>query len=182
MNTITSISRTAFRRAFPLPFNVRSLDPFECASLKLDPRVSWWQLLSPFEFNSAVWGSILVPVDFITDFASVPTILQSIFQGDEPILLRPSAPHDWLFRPDAKGQRGWLPDRSHQLTLRQCNEVLREAMSDCGASAVECDTVFTAVQLANIGIRDQFAPPSAMEIMADKSISAMHYRTPFSLP
>jgi len=104
-----------------------------------------------------VWGPINIPKDFYTDFASVPPILHSLIDDDSPIILFPSAPHDFLFtQRDEDGTRGWI-SKTKQLTLTQVNEVLKEAMSFCGADDVTRELVFNAVEFANEGIRDQFA-------------------------
>ena len=163
-----------YRTAFPLPFQVSALDPFEAEFQDIDQSISWWRFLSPFAFVSVVWGRIEIPKGFYTDFASVPLHLQSIFQNDAPILLRPSAAHDYLFRPDRNGARGWLPDRSKQLTLREANEVLREAMKVCGADQWTCNLVFETVQLANLGIINEFAPPTIGELQANADLRASH--------
>ena len=101
--------------------------------------------------------------------SSIPRRLASVFaQGkwknafhaiddDSPIILFPSAPHDFLFtKRDEDGTRGWI-SKKKQLTLTQVNEVLKEAMSFCGANFVTRELVFYAVELANEGIRDEFA-------------------------
>jgi len=88
----------------------------------------------------------------------VPPQLHSIIDDDSPIILFPSAPHDFLFtkRP-SDGTRGWLPS-GKQLTLTEVNHVLTEAMSFCGANMLTRNVVLAAVELANESIRHEFAP------------------------
>jgi len=72
--------------------------------------------------------------------------------------LFPSAPHDFLFtKRKSDGTHGWLPNGKH-LTLTEVNRVLTEAMSFCGADLLTRELVFSAVELANQGIRHKFAP------------------------
>ena len=117
---------------------------------------SYWQFLKKFRYVSPTWGTIEVPKDFYTDFASVPPQLHSIIDDDSPLILLPSAPHDFLFtkRP-SDGTRGWIGNK--QLTLTEVNHVLTEAMSFCGADIFLRNVVLAAVELANQGIRDEFA-------------------------
>src|SRR5437764_13877839 len=76
-----------------------------------------------------------------TDLASVPPKLHSVMDDDSPIMLYPSAPHDFLFEVrKPHGTRGWLrPDK--QLTLTEVNHVLAEAIQICGAGALVRDLV-----------------------------------------
>jgi len=84
--------------------------------------------------------------------------LQSIITNDAPIILYPSAPHDFLFtKRDSDGTRGWI-NNTTELSLTQVNKVLTEAMAICGANQLTRDMVFNAVELANEPIRGEFAP------------------------
>jgi hypothetical protein len=118
---------------------------------------SYWQFLAKFQYVSLEWGTIQIPKGFYTDFASVPPQLHSIIDDDSPIILFPSAPHDFLFtKRKSDGTRGWI-SKTKQLTLTEVNRVLTEAMSFCGANFLTRELVFNAVELANEGIRDEFA-------------------------
>lgn len=166
-----NVSESDFSRHFPRVFKVRSLNPFEALKLGLSTSITYWEYLEPFEYISDKWGSILVPAGFITDFASVPPALHSIYDNDSPILLYPSAPHDLIFthaenrtdlpfKPTNGRSRGWLHD-GRQLTLQQANEVLVEAMFYCGADSIARGQVFGAVQVANLLFADEFGDTPA---------------------
>lgn len=155
-----NVAESDFLKHFPRTFKVRSLNPFEALKLGLSTEITYWEYLEPFEYISDKWGSILVPAGFITDFASVPPSLLSVYDDDSPILLYPSAPHDLIFThaenrtdlpftPGDGRSRGWLLD-GRQLTLQQANEVLVEAMFYCGADSIARGQVFGAVQVANL--------------------------------
>jgi hypothetical protein len=152
-----SVPETEFKKRFPLPFQVQAVTIYEAARQGWVTDRSYWQFLTPFQYVSPKWGPIDIPKDFYTDFASVPPNLHSIIDDDSPIILFPSAPHDFLFtKRDEDGTRGWI-SKTKQLTLTEVNRVLTEAMSFCGANLFTRELVFNAVELANEGIRDEFA-------------------------
>jgi len=153
-----SVSETEFKKRLPSPFRVRAVTIYEAAKQGWPTDRSYWQFLAPFQYVSPKWGPIDIPKGFYTDFASVPPSLHSIIDDDSPIILFPSAPHDFLFtKRDEDGTRGWI-SKTKQLTLTEVNRVLTEAMSFCGANFLTRELVFNAVELANEGIRHEFAP------------------------
>jgi len=152
-----SVPETEFKKRFPLPYQVQAVTIYEASRQGWAIDRSYWQFLAPFQYVSPTWGPINIPMDFYTDFASVPPSLHSIIDDDSPIILFPSAPHDFLFtKRDEDGTRGWI-SKTKQLTLTEVNRVLTEAMSFCGANLLTRELVFNAVELANQGIRDEFA-------------------------
>ena len=153
-----SVPEAEFLKYFPLPFNVQAVNIYDAAKNGWVTDRTYWQFLDSFQYVSPKWGAIEIPKGFYTDFASVPPKLHSVIDDDSPIILYPSAPHDFLFtKRKADGTRGWLPN-GKQLTLTEVNHVLTEAMSFCGANAFTQDLVFAAVELANDHIRGEFAP------------------------
>jgi len=153
-----SVPETEFKKRFPLSYRVEAVTIYEAARQGWATDRSYWQFLAPFQYVSPKWGPIDIPKGFYTDFASVPQKLHSIIDDDSPIILFPSAPHDFLFtkRP-SDGTRGWLPS-GKQLTLTEVNHVLTEAMSFCGADMLTRNVVLAAVEFANESIRHEFAP------------------------
>ncbi len=152
-----SVSETEFKKRFPSPYRVGAVTIYEAARQGWPTDRSYWQFLARFQYVSPKWGPINIPKGFYTDFASVPPSLHSIIDDDSPIMLFPSAPHDFLFtKRDEDGTRGWI-SKTKQLTLTEVNRVLTEAMSFCGANFLTRELVFNAVELANDGIRDEFA-------------------------
>ena len=152
-----SVSEAEFKKRFPSPYRVRAVTIYEAARQGWATDRSYWQFLVRFRYVSPEWGPINIPKGFYTDFASVPPGLHSIIDDDSPIILFPSAPHDFLFtKRESDGTRGWLPN-GRQLSLTEVNRVLTEAMSSCGANLFTRELVFNAVELANQGIRDEFA-------------------------
>jgi hypothetical protein len=153
------VSEAVFLANFPLPYKVQAVTIYEAQRQGWPTDRSYWQFLDPFRYVSAKWGPINIPAGFYTDFASVPPSIHSIVDDDSPIILFPSAPHDFLFtkRTDKNNTRGWINDRQ-QLTLTQVNHVLTEAMAICGANLLTQNIVLAAVELANQHIRGEFAP------------------------
>jgi hypothetical protein len=152
------VSEAEFLKHFPLPFKVQAVTIYEAERNGWVTDRSYWQFLDPFQYVSDKWGTIDIPKGFYTDFASVPPKLHSIVDDDSPIILFPSAPHDFLFtKRISDGTRGWFPN-GKQLTLTEVNRVLTEAMSICGADELTQEVVFSAVEFANQGIRHEFAP------------------------
>ena len=151
------VPEAEFLRHFPLPFKVEAVTIYEAARHGWVTDRSYWQFLAPFQYVSATWGPIDIPQGFCTDFASVPPKFHSMIDDDSPIMLFPSAPHDFLFtKRKSDGTRGWLAN-GRQLTLTEVNRVLTEAMAICGADFATRELIFAAVELANQGIRDDFA-------------------------
>src|SRR2546425_1631906 len=149
-----SVPETEFKKRFPLPFRVEAITIYEAQQHTDWPTDrSYWRFMEPFRYVSPEWDAIDIPKPFVTDFASVPPNLHSIIDDDSPIILFPSAPHDFLFtkRKDKNDTRGWISD-TKQLTLTEVNHVLTEAMSFCGADVLVRNVVFAAVELANEGI------------------------------
>lgn len=146
-----------FLKHFPKAYSVRALTLYEAMRLHMVTDRSYWEFLAPFQFNSSKWGPIDIPKGFYTDFASVPPNLHTFIDDDSPIILFPSAPHDFLFtKRKSDGTRGWLAS-GKQLTLTEVNHVLTEAMAICGANMLTQQIVFAAVELANQGVRNEFA-------------------------
>ncbi len=145
------LDKSEYRRRFPRLCLPRDLDPFEAMDRGLTLDRTWWLYMAD------VWGEIVIPEGFITDFASVPRALQGARPNDHPYYLRPSAPHDFLFTQRADGTRGWHSDGIRRLSLAQVNAVMREAMLVCGASHAEAELVYAALCIANLGIAHEFA-------------------------
>jgi hypothetical protein len=92
-----------------------------------------WKLCSTLSYYSAVVGRQFdVPVDFVTDFASVPRLpIVFAWLGDRG---HPAAVvHDWLYT-------------AQPISREAADDVLREAMQLCGLSAFEAWAVWKGVR------------------------------------
>jgi hypothetical protein len=170
------VSEESYNAHFPEPYNVKALTPWEAKELGLDPSVQQWIFLSEFKYISDKFGEILIPKDFTTDFASVPARLQSIISSCSPLILRPSAPHDWLYTENGlttqlydpktlellQAQGLLYPGQTYRrLTFEQVNELLCEAMFYCGAGPAIRAAVYEAVQIGGKSTWNAHNPPNA---------------------
>lgn len=127
--------------AFPLPLVLRALAPEEVASAE-SPR-QLYQLREEFRFASADFGEIVVPVGFVTDFASIPRAALWYVDDDDPAILFASVVHDYLYT--RKGDLG-LGTR-FTFSRQDADKVLREAMLASGARPAQAWVVYQAVRL-----------------------------------
>jgi len=150
------VAEPEFLQHFPFKFSVEATTIYEAERKHWPTDRSYWQFTAPFRYVSAKWGTIDIPKSFYTDFGSVPPRLHSLVDDDSPIILYPSAPHDFLFtkRPQ-DGTRGWINGK--QLSLTEVNHLLTEAMAICGADIFVRNLVFAAVEAGNNSIRNEFA-------------------------
>ncbi len=159
-----NITEEAFKRAFPQPFVVRALSPWEALRAGKSLDRTNWRYVQTFDYLSDRFGLIRQDAENITDFASVPLGLHGLnrarYDDDSPLMLYPSGPHDLLFQQRPDGTRGWLPD-GRQLSLSQVNFVYVEAMWYCGATANERAEIYAALEVGNLGLKHQFAQEDA---------------------
>jgi len=99
-----------------------------------------YELLQPFAFVSKQWGTIEVPIGFVTNFASVPKSLRNIVDDDDPCILYGSVIHDWLYT-----NKGTWSD--YKITRSACDEVLCEAMALCHADTWKILAVRSTLQI-----------------------------------
>lgn len=100
-----------------------------------------YQLLEDFSYHSDVFGLLTAPAGMITDFASIPRAAFSYLDPEDPVILFPSVIHDMIY--SMKGVRPGLPD----MTRKDADDVLREAMIVCGARRTQAAVVWGAVRL-----------------------------------
>ncbi len=149
------VTEAEFKKHFSLKYEVEAVTIYEAQQLGWPTDRTYWRFLAPFRYLSPKWGVIEIPENFPTDFASVPSRLHSLIDNDSPIILYPSAPHDYLFSKRPNGTRGWIGDK--QLSLNEVNHLPTEAMAICGADIFLRNLVFAAVEVANESIRHEFA-------------------------
>jgi hypothetical protein len=89
----------------------------------------------------------IIPSSEPTELAVAIARTEAIRAGTPLRAFRPSVPET---------TRGWVSD-TKQLTLTEVNHILTEAMSLCGADILTRNVVFAAVELANQGIKNEFA-------------------------
>lgn len=98
----------------------------------------WYRLLEPVSYTSHRLGNmtLTVPAGFLTDMASVPILLQPLIQKDDGALW-PAVIHDWLYSNDC----------DLAISRKMADEVLLEAMTECGVGPVKRGLIYHAVRL-----------------------------------
>lgn len=120
---------------FAIQFTHAPLLSFIEGDKRLFARAEDWAVL--------INGDVLtLPAGGKTDLASIPGIFQNLLQNDDPKILEPAILHDYLC--DLKGDI-W-PDHRCIYTSEQAAEILRDAMTACGASVEVREIVFFAVR------------------------------------
>lgn len=82
----------------------------------------------------------IVPKTFITDLASVPCLFEEVIDNDDPKILRPSIVHDWLYTLNGS------VNPTTVFTRKQCDQILSDGMSFCGADWFLRMEVYGAVE------------------------------------
>lgn len=100
-----------------------------------------YQLISGFSFESARLGLITAPAGMITDFASIPRAAWYYIDPEDPVILYPSAIHDFLY-----SLGGRLPD-ARPYSRATADQILIDAMRVCGARADQRAIVYRMVRL-----------------------------------
>ena len=90
----------------------------------LNPKKSYVMLLAPLYYQPLNGPLIMIPVGFITDFASVPRILWSIFPPYDPFYGAPAVLHDYLYT-----LLGIIPGYPIRFTRAESDALFLEAMS-----------------------------------------------------
>lgn len=118
-----------------------AFSPEDCA--KEGSKVGLYELTTPFAcYFRPLDLHIIIPENFVTDFASIPSTALTWMDDDSPEILYPSIVHDYLY-----SKRGRVsPDRP-VLTRQQVDEILRVGMIDCGATKLRAWLVYQAVRL-----------------------------------
>lgn len=109
-------------------------------------------LLAPLEYECALLDmAIVVPRDFVTDFASVPRIvLAYLFFGGKG--KRAAVVHDWLYS-------GGL-----RVTRDLADEVFREALVATGYSRITVDAMYLGVRIGGESRFNQPNVPQSVEV------------------
>jgi hypothetical protein len=93
-----------------------------------------WKLLAPLDYESDLLGkTVVVPADFVTDFASVPRLpFVYLTQGGKGN--KAAVVHDWLYSTQA-------------VDRKTADQVLREALAASGYSGFTAWLFYAAVRV-----------------------------------
>ena len=110
-----------------------------------------WALQRPLTYRSDIGGvgDIVVPAGFVTDLASIPRLVTSVFPPDGP-WAEAAVVHDALYycRGGANlwhGRR--VISREKPYSREECDAVLREAMTDLNVPALKRQIIWSAVRV-----------------------------------
>jgi hypothetical protein len=95
---------------------------------------TYWFLQSPLIYEDSASNTVTVPVNFVTDFASIPRILWSLLPKWDGYGL-PSVVHDYLYW-ERKGR-----------TRRNVDQLMLSAMKDQHVEAFRRCLIYTALRL-----------------------------------
>ena len=126
---------------FPDPLCDEALSPAKMRRLKLREGVQFYKLTKEFTYNSPTKGVIVVPVNFLTDYASIPRLAQALIDDDDPTVLYPAIIHDWGYA--TKGAI-W-GNKYPPLNKKEVDGLLREGMELLDASWWKRTAVYQAV-------------------------------------
>lgn len=107
-----------------------------------------FKLKQPIRFRSNIAGGIIViPVEYISDLASIPQFAWSIFmKPDDPRIELGGWIHDYLY--GNEGKITLEDNKKVSLTREQSDDILtKEAMPDLLASDFICSAVYYALRL-----------------------------------
>lgn len=91
-----------------------------------------WVLLEPFRFHSATGEEFTVPKWFITDLASIPWIVEPLF--DDVDHRDAGVVHDWLYC-------------SQVVTRAQADALFKEMVQLLGASATQANLMYAGLRV-----------------------------------
>lgn len=120
------------------------LAPWAVQERGLAQHKAWYVLLDDIRFRSDIAGDdIVAPAGMVTDFASIPQQVWSIFMDpDDPRIALGSIIHDYLY-----SMNGILPAPLGTLTREDADRILAfEAMPDCGATLLEQNATFWSLR------------------------------------
>lgn len=101
---------------------------------------SRWRLMRNVIYETDAGPRVTAPAGMMTDFASIPRFVWSLWPPYHPHYGKAAVVHDWMFK-----MRGCLSGRT--FTRRETNLIFLEAMKSLGASYFKRSTIFNAVQL-----------------------------------
>lgn len=99
---------------------------------------SLFRLIEPFHYISS-FGTIGVPVGFVTDGASIPRAFRNIFDPHGPYF-EAAVIHDYLYSP-----------HNDEFDRGESDEIFKEAMYNLGVGWPTRETIYRAVRLFGWG-------------------------------
>jgi len=76
---------------------IRELEKSEVDASRLDVSTDYFRLTESLEYESELVGRIVVPVGFVTDFASTPRLVWWLIPPEDYHYTRGAVVHDWIY-------------------------------------------------------------------------------------
>ncbi len=92
-----------------------------------------WVVMAPIEVTTPSFR-VAVPPGFVTDFASIPRLLQPIFSPTDPDYSEAATGHDFAYA-------------DHHLTRAEADQFLYEAARECGTGPVRAWCLWAGVRI-----------------------------------
>jgi hypothetical protein len=109
-----------------------------------------WKVTSPFEYCIGSADStikVVIPTGFFTDFASVPRVLWSLFPPTG-VYGKAAVVHDWLYQTPSLTDYDFKdPAESWDITRKECDDILKEAMEVLTVGLWTCRMVYSGVRM-----------------------------------
>lgn len=99
----------------------------------------FWKLHEPLFYDASDYRSWMIPRGFITDFGSVPKIVDCIIPAIESVADPAYILHDYLYGMHRKGD-----DRCNGRD--DADNILYEALRICGVGRIKAGTIYYAVR------------------------------------
>ncbi len=113
---------------------------------------SLWALQRPMTYHAGDGDRIVVPAGFVTDLASIPRPVWSLYPPDGP-WVKAAVVHDFLY--DTQGDGAWGRrqgvQRNPPFTRRQSDDILMEGMIDRRIGWFQRHVIWAAVRLGGGG-------------------------------
>lgn len=94
-----------------------------------------WQVAMPLVYDHPHYGEIVVPVGFSTDLASIPRFFHRVVNPCTVGTRRPAIVHDYLYSGETA------------LTRKQADQVLYDALRECGVNWALANAMYYAVRV-----------------------------------
>ena len=99
----------------------------------------FWRLYEPLSYRAHDGRSWIIPKGFLTDFGSVPAVVDWIIPAIETVADPAYILHDYHYAQHRAG-------KDETVSRRDADEILRAALLVCGVGRVKAGTIYWAVR------------------------------------
>jgi len=99
-----------------------------------------WEVIQPLLYRTRDGRHIRVPVGYLSDLASVPSIARHLVDTQSPTLRRPAVMHDYLYT-----------DQTHRFSKREADKIFYDALQEEGTAQPLAWLLWQAVRIGGRG-------------------------------